>query len=797
MADPTPCERIAPTPVPLAPRHDQERPGARLPTPLSGFVGREREIAAVSALLRQDGVRLVTLTGPGGVGKSRLALRVAQELEASFGDGVAFVSLAPIMDPNLVLPTVAQALGVRGAGDRPLADALAAALRDRRLLLVLDNFEQVVAAAPVVADLLGVCPRLTALVTSRAVLRVSGEHAVRVPPLALPDRVRLLPPEELARSEAVRLFAERARAADAGFAVDAGNAAAVAAVCARLDGLPLAIELAAARVTVLPPHAMLDRLQARLPLLTGGARDQPDRLRSMRDAIGWSHDLLPPEEQRLFRRLAVFAGGFALDGAAAVAGDATEPAEAAVLPSIASLVDKSLLQRTPGVDADVRYGMLETVREFALERLNESGEAGEVARRHAAWCLAFAERARRGVRGPRPGLWQDRLAAEFGNLRAALGWALERGEAALGLRLTGALAWYWIGGGHVAEGRRWQERLLAAGDDVPPLVRARGLCLAGQLAQCAGDHGAAVPLLEEALALARRLGEEEAVAEALGKLGLAAEDAGDLDRAVALLDESLARFREVGDAHEIAWALAGLGVTVRQRGDLRRARALLEEAGAAFGGLDCAEGVAWVATGLGELAADEGDSGQAAAHFSEGLGLHGAHRDPWGAEFCLLGLGKLAGATGRPGAAARLLGAAEALREAGSFALTPDHREPHDRCVAVARAALGEAAFAAAWAAGRALPQEEVLAAAAHLAADLAGTATPGAAPSAAEAAGLTAREAEILRLLAEGRSDPEIAAALFLSPRTVQWHVANLLRKLGLPSRAAAAAHAARHGLA
>ncbi|CAA9520147.1 MAG: hypothetical protein AVDCRST_MAG73-127, partial [uncultured Thermomicrobiales bacterium] len=341
MADPTPATPSRAQPVPLAPRPDQDRTGARLPAPLTSFVGREREIETVAALLRREGVRLVTLTGPGGVGKTRLAVRVAEEVAGEYPDGVVFVALAPVQDPELVLSAIAQVLGVRETGDQSLAERLAGALHERRLLLVLDNFEQVIDTGPQIARLVAACPRLTALVTSRVVLRLSGEHDVSVQPLPLPEADS---EAMTAETDAVRLFLARARAARAGFVPTDADTIAVAAICRRLDGLPLAIELAAARVAHLPPAALLARLEQRLPLLTGGPRDAPLRQQTMRDAIAWSYDLLPAEEQALFRRLAVFAGGFTLDAAEAVAGDAA----LSVFDALCALVDASLVQRADG-----------------------------------------------------------------------------------------------------------------------------------------------------------------------------------------------------------------------------------------------------------------------------------------------------------------------------------------------------------------------------------------------------------------------------------------------------------------
>ena len=429
MADPTPADRSQPQPVSPASGEFRDRLGAPVPAPLTSFVGREGEIAQVRDLLHRPDVRLITLTGPGGVGKTRLALRVAGELESGFADGAAFVDLTPLTDPALVAPTVAQAFGIRETGDRPIAERLADVLRDRDLLLVLDNFEQVADAAPLVGRLLAACPHLTVLVTSRAPLRLSAERVVAVPPLALPAPDRSI--ADQAATEAVRLFVARAQAARADFALTEENASDVAEVCRRLDGLPLAIELAAARVPHLPPSALLRRLDARLPLLTGGARDLPDRQRTMRDAITWSHDLLTPEEQVLFRRLAVFVGGGTLEAAEAVAGAPGERA-LAVLDGVASLVAKSLLRQEDGPDGEPRYRMLETVREFA------AGAAGGQRRGGG-----HPRRARRPLLGPgrgrRPPTWMGRT----------------RGGGCAGSRRSGRTSGRRRAGGSTGATRRW------------------------------------------------------------------------------------------------------------------------------------------------------------------------------------------------------------------------------------------------------------------------------------------------------------------------------------------------------
>ncbi len=552
-----------------SPAPADDLPVAPLPVPVTPIVGRERETIEVTALLRRPNVRLLTLTGPGGTGKTRLAIRVAEELGAEFADGVAFVGLAPIADPALVLPAMAQALGVRGGGNRPPAEQLASALRDRELLLVLDNVEQVVGAAPQVADLLAAAPRLTVLATSRIPLRLSAEHRFPVPPLSLlspsaPPRV-----EDSAQSEAVSLFVARAQAVRPDFALTEANAAAVAAICARLDGLPLAIELAASRVTVLPLQAMLARLEQRLELLTGGARDAPERQRTMRDAIAWSHDLLSPEEQALFQRLAVFVGGWTLDGAEAVCrrGDG-----ASVLEGVSSLVDSSLVRLDETADVQGRYGVLETVREFGLERLAASGEESAVRRRHADWCVALAEGAEANLWGPGQGRWFARLEVEHPNLRAALGWLLDTGEREMALRLATPLAFFWYVHGHLAEARIWLDRAIATGGGSRE-AQAEVLARASGLAHAQGDAAAAMRWADASLTLWREIGDAgPGLAFALCQRGIAGFWSGDVDLAAAAYDEALTLFRSLDNGPWTAQVLTNLAAVARARGDDARAR---------------------------------------------------------------------------------------------------------------------------------------------------------------------------------------------------------------------------------
>lgn len=760
------------------------------------LIGREQSLAEATALLQRDDVRLLTITGPGGIGKSRLATAVASATADQFADGVVLVPLQTVRDPALVVGTIARSLGLFDfEGD--LERRLISHLEGRQLLLVVDNFEQVVEAAPSVGAIVAESPNLKIVVTSRTRLRVGGEQE--------------LPLEPLGRDAALKVFLERARAVRPDFMPDEADLAASAEICDHLDCLPLAIELAAARVKMLSPSGILARLGHPLELLTSGSRDAPARHRALRDTIGWSFDLLGDDERALFRRLSVFAGGCTLEAVEKVCSGGLE--------TIGSLVDESLV-RSDGE----RFAMLETIREYAIEALDASTDANDIRRAHATHYLDLARAAAPGLAGSDQALWRARLEADHGNLRAAIRWSLDTGDAATALQLCVFLSRFWLERGYLGEGRLWLDEALSAGAEASP-TRARALTASGVLSHYQADYDRAEELCRTALDLSRSLGDPKGIAEALAGLALVKRTRGEYRDAETLFQEALSVYDELDDEEGTARTLDRLGIALALGGENDRARPLFERSlelfrrlgdstGVAFGlhglafarpagaelealaqsdeslailrGLGDRRNVAKVLVVTAEINAARGDVETAAGQLAESLTLFVEFGDRWFWGWSLESAACLAADGDDAERAARLFGSADSVWAAIEAPLPARLRERHDRVLADVLSRLGEGRFESAWDEGRQLPVGATI--------ELVQPAQSRVGADAPE--GLTTREVEVLALVAEGLTDAEVAEQLVVSIRTVHAHLRSIYRKLDVRTRSAATRYAVQHDL-
>ncbi len=832
-------------------------------------------------------MRLLTLTGPGGVGKTRLLLAAAHDLASDFADGICFVPLAAISDPDFVLPAIAQALGLREEAHRSVLEELQVALGEQSLLLLLDNFEQVLVAAPRLSDLLAACPHLHLLVTSRAALRLHGELECAVSPLTLPDLKHLPTSHVLAQFAACTLFVQRAQAIKPDFQLTEANARIIAEICVRLDGLPLAIELAAARIRLLSPQALLARRTHRLAVLTGGACNVPARQRTLRATIAWSYHLLAPSEQQLFRLLSVFAGGCTLQAVEAIAKQ-TGAGAVNVLDEVSVLLENNLLGQVEQPDGEPRLLQLETIREYGLECLTDSEELEAAQAAHAAYYLALAEEAEPRLRGPEHVRWMAQLGMEQENLRAALSFLLEQPHVQAGtpegqlhaeqaLRLCVALYWFWFHRGSVREGQVFLERALARQEGVAAPLRARALYAAAELASGLDEMERTETLCGECLALFRELGDTSGIASSLALLGSRARVRGHYALACSLLEEAEVLFQQMGDRWMQGLCHVELARTATEQGQYERARALLEEnlkfcqvSGDPLSvgwvryllarllfvsqqdlarGQSLAEqslaffqelGYAWhrayplsllaqmrLAQGefalarewfeeslvmvqevgdregaietlldLGRVAVAQGDLAAARRRYQQCLTILQEIGSQKFLAACLEGLAALDVGQGAPHHAARRWGSAEVLREVMGTPLHPVYRANYEQLIAQARATLGEQAFRTAWAEGLSMTPEQALAAQDGPEGATSMSQLPSATQSPSYPAGLTAREVEVLRLIAQGWTDAQIAERLVISPRTVNRHTTSLYSKLNVSPRAAATRYAHEHNL-
>jgi predicted ATPase/DNA-binding CsgD family transcriptional regulator len=767
-----------------------------LPQPLTRLIDRHQESAEIAALLQRNEVRLLTLIGPGGVGKTRLALHVAESTRSTFADGVVFVDLAPIRDPSLVPKTIVHALDTRHTDTQPPMETLREVLHRLQLLLILDNFEQVVDAAPVLTDLLKDCPDLKILVTSRVTLRVSGERQYPVSPLAAPDATLLPSHQDIMEFSAVQLFFDRAQQIRPSFGMTDGTAEAVAAIVTRLEGLPLAIELAAARTNALSPSLLLDRLTLQLPLLTRGPADAPSRLRTMRNAIAWSYDLLPAAEQRLFRSLAVFVGGFTLEAAEEVTADTVVPQ--GILDGVISLVDKSLLQSLEEADGSHRYIMLETIREFGLEQLAGHGEEHVTRLRHAAWLLDLAREAEAHWLRRGHAEWAQRCVTEQGNLRAALTWTLDQDQefevANVGVQLACMLNMFWVTRGQLREGAHWLNRALAQSASADPATRARIHVRLGLLQTYIGADAQTEAILEEGVRLYGEVGDIEQQSGGLAVLGILAEDRGEYDRAAGFLEEAVALERARGDVKLLSVALQHLGLVNYGQGDSELGIARCREALDIQRAFDDDHGAMSSLVYLGVITSERDDPSMSAACFAEALTLAEKQHTLLTVERALAGIAVLMTGQGDFERAAQLFGMAEATRVALGASFKLPEAAVFERARTATRKALGEEGYRAHAATGQVLDPTSAIAEGIK-SARLLEAVTTGQAEIARF--GLTTREAEVVRLVAEGLTDVQIAERLQLSPKTVSSHLGNIFGKLGVTSRTSLTRMAITNGLA
>lgn len=832
-----------PTPLSSHPREKlvERPPGRMIPAvrsirhaPLTPLIGRSREIAAVTQLLGRPDVRLITILGPGGVGKTRLALAVAEQVAAESAESVLILRLDSVCDPDHVLPMAARALGLRAHDSQSDLDVLTTHLGERSFLLVLDNLEQIIDVGVALAELLRRARGLTILVTSRVPLNVSDEQLFPLAPLTVLgdteslDQVgKAVTADQAATAPAVMLFVKRAQAVQPSFKLTDDNAPFVTAICRQLDGLPLAIELAAARSNVLSPRAIAARLQGGLHLLSGGPVDAPARHRTLTDTIAWSYDLLDQHEQRIFRGLGVFAGG--CDQQAVERVVAIPPA-ATMLDQLTTLVDKSLIRSEIGPGDEPRFTMLETVREFALDQLLATGEDQSIREGHLAWFLDLAIAANESLRqGDDLSSWLARLEADHDNLRSAMTWALTQNRTKDALRLASSLWRFWEAHGHLREGSEWLDRILTVAGDAPAGLRARALNNLGNLISQFGDTIRVREVYEQSLRLWRELGDQQGIADTLNNLAILATDRGDYTEARAMLEESLAHRRALGDEVGLILAIANLGDVAVAEGALDEASDLHQQAFALRRARDDARGVAYSELNLGLIALLRGNPAAAETRLIPSLQTFQALGDKLGAAYALRHLALAAHQAGRSSFAllldalqlrvelddrrgiadcleglaltgsvaehdaVTLLSAARTLRLSVGVPIPAIEQRSHDELLNNLRAHLPASEFAAAWDSGAPLTQPQAVAFATQAATV---TANEPDQPRNAIAGGLTEREVDVLRLVAQGLTNIDIGERLFLSPRTVEAHLHRIYRKLDVPSRTAAAAFALDHNL-